>query len=208
MHFLHVVLILKLRFTYEVSPVFVLMEEVLLKKMQSIVGWSDDEGDGIFCPGEYKTLIHKLKGWSQTHSWTSYWLWWGPRFTEQMKVNQINWANQLTGTSLYFLQVAQCLTCIASYWLDTTSTQKWRPAEWELFLSWSSSHQSMWEQLHKVTELHVDCVLCTADNIFDGQMYTEFKSLDELRGESGCLLCLCLVWDLESRFSLCRWEYV
>ena len=39
------------RFTYEVSPVFILMEEVLLSKMQSIVGWSDDEGDGMFCPG-------------------------------------------------------------------------------------------------------------------------------------------------------------
>ncbi|KAG7221024.1 hypothetical protein INR49_031195 [Caranx melampygus] len=38
-------------FTYEVSPVFILMEEVLLRKMQSIVGWSDDEGDGLFCPG-------------------------------------------------------------------------------------------------------------------------------------------------------------
>ncbi|KAM7378677.1 hypothetical protein PAMP_004283 [Pampus punctatissimus] len=38
-------------FTYEVSPVFILMEEVLLTKMQSIVGWSDDDGDGIFCPG-------------------------------------------------------------------------------------------------------------------------------------------------------------
>ncbi|KAF3698857.1 Glutamate decarboxylase 1 [Channa argus] len=38
-------------FTYEVSPVFILMEDVLLKKMQSIVGWSDDEGDGLFCPG-------------------------------------------------------------------------------------------------------------------------------------------------------------
>uniref|UniRef100_A0AAQ4REZ4 Glutamate decarboxylase 1a n=1 Tax=Gasterosteus aculeatus aculeatus TaxID=481459 RepID=A0AAQ4REZ4_GASAC len=38
-------------FTYEVSPVFVLMEEFLLRKMQSIVGWSDDVGDGIFCPG-------------------------------------------------------------------------------------------------------------------------------------------------------------
>lgn len=43
---------LKIRFTYEVSPVFILMEEVLLKKMQSIVGWSEDEGDGIFCPGK------------------------------------------------------------------------------------------------------------------------------------------------------------
>ncbi|XP_071762656.1 glutamate decarboxylase 1 isoform X2 [Centroberyx gerrardi] len=38
-------------FTYEVSPVFILMEEALLRKMQNIVGWSDDEGDGIFCPG-------------------------------------------------------------------------------------------------------------------------------------------------------------
>uniref|UniRef100_A0A671VMA6 Glutamate decarboxylase 3 n=1 Tax=Sparus aurata TaxID=8175 RepID=A0A671VMA6_SPAAU len=38
-------------FTYEVSPVFILMEEVLLRKMQSIVGWSSGEGDGIFCPG-------------------------------------------------------------------------------------------------------------------------------------------------------------
>ncbi|TNN27851.1 Glutamate decarboxylase 1 [Liparis tanakae] len=27
------------------------MEEFLLRKMQSILGWSDDEGDGIFCPG-------------------------------------------------------------------------------------------------------------------------------------------------------------
>uniref|UniRef100_A0A3Q3KLL7 Glutamate decarboxylase 1a n=1 Tax=Monopterus albus TaxID=43700 RepID=A0A3Q3KLL7_MONAL len=27
------------------------MEEVLLRKMQSIVGWSGHEGDGIFCPG-------------------------------------------------------------------------------------------------------------------------------------------------------------
>ncbi|XP_062337685.1 glutamate decarboxylase 1 [Osmerus eperlanus] len=38
-------------FTYEVSPVFVLMEQVVLKKMQKIVGWSEEEGDGIFCPG-------------------------------------------------------------------------------------------------------------------------------------------------------------
>lgn len=58
MQFLHV-LIFKLRFTYEVSPVFLLMEEVLLKKMQSIVGWSDDEGDGIFCPGKYNTSEHQ-----------------------------------------------------------------------------------------------------------------------------------------------------
>uniref|UniRef100_H2ZUT1 Glutamate decarboxylase like 1 n=1 Tax=Latimeria chalumnae TaxID=7897 RepID=H2ZUT1_LATCH len=36
-------------YTYEVSPVFVLMEEAVLKKMIEHVGWK--EGDGIFSPG-------------------------------------------------------------------------------------------------------------------------------------------------------------
>ncbi|XP_033758274.1 glutamate decarboxylase 1-like [Pecten maximus] len=36
-------------FTYEVAPVFTLMEEVLLHKMLGFVGWKD--GDGIFAPG-------------------------------------------------------------------------------------------------------------------------------------------------------------
>ncbi|XP_041914605.1 glutamate decarboxylase 1 isoform X3 [Alosa sapidissima] len=38
-------------FTYEVAPVFILMEEVLLSKMRSMIGWPEEEGDGIFCPG-------------------------------------------------------------------------------------------------------------------------------------------------------------
>uniref|UniRef100_A0A8C1IG92 Cysteine sulfinic acid decarboxylase n=1 Tax=Cyprinus carpio TaxID=7962 RepID=A0A8C1IG92_CYPCA len=37
------------QYTYEVAPVFVLMEEEVLRKLRSLVGWS--EGDGIFCPG-------------------------------------------------------------------------------------------------------------------------------------------------------------
>lgn len=36
-------------YTYEVSPVFTLMEEEVLAEMRHIVGFSD--GDGIFCPG-------------------------------------------------------------------------------------------------------------------------------------------------------------
>uniref|UniRef100_A0A8C1LNH0 Zgc:163121 n=1 Tax=Cyprinus carpio TaxID=7962 RepID=A0A8C1LNH0_CYPCA len=39
------------RFTYEISPVFILMEEVVLRKMHSIIGWPEEDGDGIFCPG-------------------------------------------------------------------------------------------------------------------------------------------------------------
>uniref|UniRef100_A0A672NNX8 Glutamate decarboxylase 2 n=1 Tax=Sinocyclocheilus grahami TaxID=75366 RepID=A0A672NNX8_SINGR len=38
-------------FTYEVAPVFVLLEYVTLKKMREIIGWQDGRGDGIFSPG-------------------------------------------------------------------------------------------------------------------------------------------------------------
>uniref|UniRef100_H3BAS0 Cysteine sulfinic acid decarboxylase n=1 Tax=Latimeria chalumnae TaxID=7897 RepID=H3BAS0_LATCH len=37
------------QYTYEIAPVFVLMEEVILKKLRELVGWKT--GDGIFCPG-------------------------------------------------------------------------------------------------------------------------------------------------------------
>ncbi|XP_076245863.1 glutamate decarboxylase-like protein black [Calliopsis andreniformis] len=38
-------------YTYEVSPVFSIMEEELLSEMRKIVGWKDGRGEGIFCPG-------------------------------------------------------------------------------------------------------------------------------------------------------------
>uniref|UniRef100_A0A8C4S0W9 Cysteine sulfinic acid decarboxylase n=1 Tax=Erpetoichthys calabaricus TaxID=27687 RepID=A0A8C4S0W9_ERPCA len=37
------------QYTYEVGPVFVLMEEVVLTKLRAVIGWNS--GDGIFCPG-------------------------------------------------------------------------------------------------------------------------------------------------------------
>uniref|UniRef100_A0A8D0F781 Cysteine sulfinic acid decarboxylase n=1 Tax=Strix occidentalis caurina TaxID=311401 RepID=A0A8D0F781_STROC len=37
------------QYTYEIAPVFVLMEEVVLAKLRELVGWSC--GDGIFAPG-------------------------------------------------------------------------------------------------------------------------------------------------------------
>ena len=39
------------RFTYEIAPVFTLMEEIVLTKMRECVGWSGGDGDGIFAPG-------------------------------------------------------------------------------------------------------------------------------------------------------------
>ncbi|EHA98324.1 Glutamate decarboxylase 1, partial [Heterocephalus glaber] len=38
-------------FTYEIAPVFTIMETILLKKMHEIVGWREIEADGIFSPG-------------------------------------------------------------------------------------------------------------------------------------------------------------
>lgn len=38
-------------YTYEVAPVFTLMEEAVLGEMRRIVGWGGVGGDGIFCPG-------------------------------------------------------------------------------------------------------------------------------------------------------------
>jgi len=42
---------MRCRFTYEIAPVFTLIEEVILNKMREIVGWPDGYGDGIFAPG-------------------------------------------------------------------------------------------------------------------------------------------------------------
>lgn len=43
-------LLFLLRYTYEVSPVFLLVEEAVIKKMIEFIGW--EEGDGIFNPGK------------------------------------------------------------------------------------------------------------------------------------------------------------
>ena len=37
-------------FTYEIAPVYNLMEEVTLKKMRELIGWKEP-GDGILSPG-------------------------------------------------------------------------------------------------------------------------------------------------------------
>uniref|UniRef100_A0A8C8DUK9 Glutamate decarboxylase 2 n=1 Tax=Oryzias sinensis TaxID=183150 RepID=A0A8C8DUK9_9TELE len=53
-------------FTYEVAPVFVLLEYVTLKKMREIIGWPEGRGDGIFSPGGaisnmYAMLLARFK---------------------------------------------------------------------------------------------------------------------------------------------------
>ncbi|XP_074841570.1 glutamate decarboxylase 1-like [Carettochelys insculpta] len=53
-------------FTYEIAPVFLVMEEILLKKMHEMVGWREKEVDGIFSPGGtisnlYSVLVARYK---------------------------------------------------------------------------------------------------------------------------------------------------
>ncbi|CAG7835856.1 unnamed protein product [Allacma fusca] len=44
-------------FTYEVSPVFIIMEDIVLRKMREIIGYPDGNGDSIFAPD---TLLANL----------------------------------------------------------------------------------------------------------------------------------------------------
>ncbi|XP_078085439.1 glutamate decarboxylase 1 [Mustelus asterias] len=53
-------------FTYEIAPVFIIMEEILLKKMSTMLGWPNNEADGIFLPGGamsnlYSILVARFK---------------------------------------------------------------------------------------------------------------------------------------------------
>lgn len=52
------------RFTYEIAPVFVLMEQLTLKKMREMIGWPNGEGDGLFSPGR----AHEGVEWGLTES--------------------------------------------------------------------------------------------------------------------------------------------
>ncbi|ELU00176.1 hypothetical protein CAPTEDRAFT_151334 [Capitella teleta] len=38
-------------FTYEIAPVFTLMEDIVLTKLREHIGWPNGHGDGIFAPG-------------------------------------------------------------------------------------------------------------------------------------------------------------
>lgn len=42
-------------FTYEIAPVFILMESVVLAKMREIIGW-EGVGDSILAPGEFNSI--------------------------------------------------------------------------------------------------------------------------------------------------------
>lgn len=43
------------RHTYEVAPVFVMMEKYMMRKLSKLVGY--DNGDGVLCPGKSFIII-------------------------------------------------------------------------------------------------------------------------------------------------------
>lgn len=45
-----------LMYTFEMAPVFTVMEATILRRMRELVGWADGEGDGIFTPGIYQRM--------------------------------------------------------------------------------------------------------------------------------------------------------
>lgn len=49
------------RFTYEIAPVFTLMEDIVLSKMRELVGWPNGEGDGIFAPGPLLFPLYNIR---------------------------------------------------------------------------------------------------------------------------------------------------
>lgn len=103
------------RFTYEIAPVFVLMEQLTLKKMREIIGWPESEGDGIFSPGESQSTP---------------------------EIKQTQQTSMCTVIILLFLQEERSPTCTAWWSPDTSSSLKSRPKAWQLHPDWSSSPQS------------------------------------------------------------------
>ena len=47
------------RFTYEIAPVYILMEKEVMRKMWEMVGW-EGEADGIFAPGGAMANLYAL----------------------------------------------------------------------------------------------------------------------------------------------------
>nr|DBA24639.1 TPA: hypothetical protein GDO54_012266 [Pyxicephalus adspersus] len=53
-------------FTFEIAPVFIIMEELIIKKMHELIGWREGQADGIFSPGGtisnlYSVLVARYK---------------------------------------------------------------------------------------------------------------------------------------------------
>lgn len=48
-----------IRYTYEVAPVFTLMEQEVMSNLIKIIGY--ENGDGLFCPGMDMQVVEHLQ---------------------------------------------------------------------------------------------------------------------------------------------------
>ncbi|KAI6235473.1 Glutamate decarboxylase 1 [Aphelenchoides besseyi] len=54
-------------FTYEISPVYILMEKEIMRKMMDLIGWPSDKGDGTFTPGGAIANMYAMN--AARHQW-------------------------------------------------------------------------------------------------------------------------------------------
>lgn len=47
-------------FTFEIAPVFICMERVMLERLRKYIGWEDGKGDGILCPGGSMSTMYGM----------------------------------------------------------------------------------------------------------------------------------------------------
>lgn len=89
-------------FTYEVAPVFILMESEVLRGLRLLVGWT--HGDGLFCPGGSTSNMYamNLAHYQRFPEVKSQGLWGLPRlaiFTSlEVRIGQLN-------VNLYFIRL-------------------------------------------------------------------------------------------------------
>lgn len=82
-------MMVSIRYTYEVAPVFTLMEDAVLKRMMEMIGW-EEGGDGLFNPGTVPTPLDLL---------------------QYILINKVHRDLLYFGVNFSF-QVAQCPTCM------------------------------------------------------------------------------------------------
>ena len=121
------------RFTYEIAPVFVLMEQLTLKKMREIVGWPEGEGDGIFSPGERSRKHIFLAPCGLPQQWDTLFVCVPP----MLRRSTLNVPCRCPQAALY-------PTCTAWWSPDTSTSPRSRPKAWPPHLGWSSSPPNTW----------------------------------------------------------------
>lgn len=134
---------LNIRFTYEIAPIFILMEHVVLKKMREIIGFP--EGDSILAPGIWISLFFLIVSF---HRSQFKWLWLR-RLSSDHKILSSSdcflWSQMdfVSFNLLMMLQEVQSQICTPWWLLDTKCSRNTKKKVLNPSLNWSSTLQNM-----------------------------------------------------------------